>query len=94
MSGEQNSIIVCKTPNDVPKELHWVILEPTSMVEKDYGRGYPEQTHNYMIYTAYLIKEQWEQEIKRRMSVISRSPFSAIEVKPAVIKTTISVTVS
>lgn len=86
------TIIVCRNSTEVPKKLHWVILENESVIEKDYGRGYPEETRYFLKYTAYLVKEEWEAEVKKRMITPSHHLFTAIEVKPAT--TTVEITVN
>lgn len=86
------TVIVCRNTGEVPKKLHWAILENESVVEKEYGPSYPEETHNFLKYTAYLVKEEWEAEVKKRMVSPSHHLFTAIEVKPAT--TTVEITVN
>jgi hypothetical protein len=61
--------------DELPKGEHWAIIEGTSVTipgdERSRtapGHGYPEHSENYITYESFTNKEEFEAELKRRLS--------------------------
>ena len=93
----KQTVIHCKRASDVPKVRHWAILETHTGTEKGYDQGDPDISFNFMRYTAYLDGDEWKKAVIKRTEnnhkAYSKVNFIAIEVQPAVINTTVAVSV-
>jgi hypothetical protein len=61
--------------DELPKGEHWVILQGMTMTipgdERSRtcpGHGYPEHSEKYMVYESFTNKEEFEAELKRRLT--------------------------
>jgi hypothetical protein len=101
MSNINKTKIYCHTKDDVPKTRHYAIITfSTYTIPGDErsrtnpGHGYPESTNSKADYVAYTVRSEWEAEVIRLQSkVFGRDDYVAMEVNPAIIKTTIDVKV-
>lgn len=82
----------------IPQEPHYAIIRATSIHHEGDersrtapGHGYPAWTETVMAYHPYRGREEWIAEIERL--VARKEAFQAIEVKPAEVSTSVSVTV-
>lgn len=81
------SVVYASTPTQVPKVQHWAIITGST---KDDGYG---GSSNHVEYVAYLDRAEWEAEIVRREQDRGfASAYTAIEVRPALVKREIVVT--
>ena len=89
--------IKCDHAGAIPRERHWAILETGSGIEKGYDRGDPDTSFNFLRYTAYFDKDEWQKEVVRLTEANHRAytkvDFVAMEVQPAVVNTTVAVSV-
>jgi len=92
------SVVYVHTVDEVPKVEHWAIIETESYSTPEEGvwapgHGYPAATHNYISYTAYTDKADFEAEVRDRLEEKpwgrSRS-FRTIHVQPLTIKTNVT----
>lgn len=93
----------CHTLSDIPAGPHYAILRGASIYipgderSKQYpGHGYPASTEHYLNYIAYTDRAEWEAEVSRlAKEQTGQSPtFIAIQVTPAVVETTVKVSIS
>jgi hypothetical protein len=92
----------CKSTADIPKTEHYAIVEnrsvfiPGDQRSIDFpGHGYPASTEHFLEYVAYTEKEEWEAEIKKRLTATyGDKNFLALKVTPAEIKTSFEVNIS
>ena len=90
----------CKEKQSIPEGAHFVILNFRSISipgdersRTNPGHGYPASTEHIVDYIAFTNREDWESEIVARMKSELKD-FVALEVKRAVIETSISVKIS
>lgn len=74
--------------NNVPKEPHYAIIEIRSYWT---GDSYGGSTEYYTAYYVYLNEESWSEEVRRR--TLKGDNFRAFKVFPAVISTSVSVSI-
>jgi len=92
----------CHNTSEVPKTEHYAIIEnrsvsiPGDQRSIDFpGHGYPASTEHFLEYVAYTEKQEWEDEIKKRLSATyGDKNFLALKVTPAEIKTSFEVKIS
>lgn len=94
---QEKTHFYCKSAGEVPKTQHWAIITSETGQEPGYNPGDSPTSFSYVTYEAFLKKEEWEAEVtSRTKDNIDRSIkkyFTAMEVKPAAIITSISVAV-
>ena len=95
--GTKRKPLQCNSATDVPKERHWVILTTQTGTEKGYDKGDPDTNYNFMRYTAYFDQEEWQKAVIKltedNHKAYTKTTFVAMEVQPAVIKTSVVVSV-
>lgn len=86
--------------NSIPNTPHLAIISTTTIYipgdersRTNPGHGYPESTETVITYEVFTDRKKWEEEIQRRVTSPYSKAFKAVEVKPAEITTTVSVTV-
>lgn len=88
------TVIRCKKSSDIPKETHWAIIDDNTVYVSGYDPGDADVPHHHVNYTAYLDRNEWETEVASLTRANKQGTFTAMEVKPAVIQTTVNVTIS
>lgn len=99
---KSKSVIVCKTPDEIPKVKHWAIIEKDVQVvattnphSLDFDTDGPSVRIDCLKYTAYMDKAEWELAVvaqtQRNHDSYPKVSFTAIEVTPAAVATSISV---
>lgn len=84
MSYMNNAIFVTSV-DKLPAGEHWAIIESSSVHHEESGvwapgHGYPAYSEPVVTYTAFLKKEDFEAELKRRLSDKWHSPVRGIHV--------------
>ena len=71
--------------------------KPVLAPKKGYDRGDPDTSINFLRYTAYFDKDEWQKEVIRlteaNHKAYTKVDFVAMEVQPAVVNTTVAVSV-
>jgi hypothetical protein len=92
------SVVYVHRAEEIPTVEHWAIIETSSYTtaasgEWAPGHGYPASTENYVTYTAYTDKADFEAEVRDRLEEKpwrSHSTFRTIHVQPLTIKTNVT----
>jgi hypothetical protein len=94
------SAVYVHSANDVPQGEHWAIFESSSYTTEEHGvwapgHGYPASTEHFVTYVAYTVKEEFEAEVRHRISKQEKSfynkTFRAVHVLPVSITTTVTI---
>ncbi len=92
------TVVYCKCAEDIPKVRHWAIINTRTGIEAGYDKGDPDTRFTFVEYAAYLVEDEWKKEITSRalktQNSSERIDFVAIEVKPAVITTSVAVNIA
>lgn len=81
--------IYVKNQSEMPKEPHWVILKYKTICVPAYEGG--TSTEASVEYQAYKTKDAWQAAILELEERYTKEPYTALEVKPASIKRTVTV---
>jgi len=89
----------CHSVSDIPKGPHYALLvQKTTYIPGDErsrtnpGHGYPASTEYSWDYIVFTGREEWEEEIKRRMSSLhGKEDKVALYVTPAAVSTIVNV---
>ena len=89
------SVVYVRKAEQVPSVEHWAILKTSSYTtaacgEWAPGHGYPASTENYIEYTAYTDKAEFEAEFERALLDRFGGVVRAIHVLPMTAKTTVT----
>ena len=97
VDNKKRQPIKCDRASAIPRERHWAILETGTGTEKGYDRGDPDTSFNFLRYTAYFDKDEWQKEVIRlteaNHKAYTKVDFIAMEVQPAAVNTTVAVSV-
>lgn len=91
----QHTNFYCSASKDIPKEKHWAIISTRTGTEPGYDPGDSPSSFSYVTYQAFLDKEEWVKEVEKitkdNMNSYSKKEFTAMEVNPATISTSVSI---
>lgn len=89
-----------KAVADLPSGEFYAILYPESITipgdersRTNPGHGYPEHTVSHWSIETFPDRIKWEAEVKRLSGLVYKRDFKAVIIRPAKIKTTVSVEV-
>ena len=95
--------VYCKRVTDIPTGPHYAILNSNSQYipgdersRTHPGHGYPAYTEYYMDYISFTDYNEWVEEVNRltKQSKSQTPTFVAVQVTPAVVETTVKVTIT
>lgn len=78
-----------KNLSEMPKDPHWVILKYKTITIPGYEGG--SSSEDAVEYKAYLTKDAWQAAILELEERYTKEPYTALEVKPARVKRSVSV---
>lgn len=82
-------VIRVRQQSEMPRGPHWAILKYVTVQEPGYEGG--SVSVPAVNYDAYMHKEDWEAAILELEERVTREPYTAMEVKPASVRRTVSV---